>query len=81
MVLWDVYLLPWPNRGGRTLPQRALQLANHKKVHRLVVMCCTVVAYARLRSWLAGDHLVRIYRKVAHCNLPLYCQRYLPHVT
>ncbi|KAL0037384.1 hypothetical protein WJX79_005166 [Trebouxia sp. C0005] len=26
--------------------------------------CPAVAAYAQLRSWLAGDHLVRIYRKV-----------------
>lgn len=67
MVLWDVFLLPWPSRGLRTLAQRAIQLVAHKKGHRLIVICGCVIAYAHLRSWLAGDHLVRIYRKVMPC--------------
>lgn len=65
MALWDVFLMPWPPRAGRTPFQRACQLMHHKKVHRILVISCCVVAYARLRSWLAGDHLVRIYRKVS----------------
>lgn len=31
---------------------------------RLAVLAAAGVAYVRLRGWVAGDHLVRIYRKV-----------------
>ena len=64
MVLWDVFLLPWPVRGRRGAVQRAVQLAATRKAQRLALVSCCVLAYACLRSWLAGDHLVRIYRKV-----------------
>ena len=65
MVLIDVYILPWPRRGSRPLPRHARQLALHRKTIRLAVVVGAVTAYAQLRSWLSGDHLVRIYRKVS----------------
>ena len=64
MVLWDVFLVPWPPKAGRSPVQRANQLLHHKKVHRILLISSCVLCYTRLRSWLAGDHLVRIYRKV-----------------
>ena len=65
MVLIDMYMLPWPRRGSGPWPRHALQLALHRKTIRVVLIGAAVTAYARLRSWLAGDHLVRIYRKVS----------------
>ena len=65
MILIDVYLLPWPRRDHRTCQQHLIQLAKHRKAARLAAVSAAVVAYAKLRSWLAGDHLVRIYRKVS----------------
>ena len=64
MTLLDLCLLPWPRRGPARLCLHAKHLLSHRKVHRLLVMLVSVAAYTRLRSWLAGDHLVRIYRKV-----------------
>lgn len=64
MMLLDLYMLPWPRRGSACLYQHAAHLLRHRKLHRLLLMLLTVLAYAKLRSWLAGDHLVRIYRKV-----------------
>ena len=32
---------------------------------QVAVLLATVATYVRLRSWLAGDQLVRIYRKVS----------------
>ncbi|DBA82648.1 hypothetical protein WJX77_007258 [Trebouxia sp. C0004] len=64
LVLIDIYLLPWPRLSSSSLRHCAAQLACHRKVIRLVAVTAAVAAYAQLRSWLAGDHLVRIYRKV-----------------
>ncbi|KAL0052516.1 hypothetical protein WJX82_003322 [Trebouxia sp. C0006] len=64
LVLIDVYMLPWPRLSSRSLRHHAAQLLCHRKVIRLVAVTAAVAAYAQLRSWLAGDHLVRIYRKV-----------------
>ena len=65
LVLIDMYMLPWPRLSSSSLRHHAAQLACHRKVIRLVAVTAAVVAYAQLRSWLAGDHLVRIYRKVS----------------
>ena len=67
MMLIDVYLLPWPRRGSTSLQRRLMQLASNRKAHRLLLVGGAVTAYAQLRSLLAGDHLVRIYRKVNVC--------------
>ena len=67
MILIDIYILPWPRRGSTSLQQHVGQLASSTKTHRLLVIASAVVAYAKLRSWLAIDHLVSIYRKVTHC--------------
>ena len=32
---------------------------------QVAVLLATVATYVKLRSWLAGDQLVRIYRKVS----------------
>ncbi|KAA6425208.1 MAG: hypothetical protein FRX49_04703 [Trebouxia sp. A1-2] len=64
LVLIDMYILPWPRLSSRSLRHHTAQLACHRKVIRLVAVTAAVAAYAQLRSWLAGDHLVRIYRKV-----------------
>ncbi len=65
LVLIDVYMLPWPRLSSCSLRHQAAQLACHRKVIRLAAVTAAVAAYAQLRSWLAGDHLVRIYRKVS----------------
>lgn len=37
---------------------------------QIAVLLATVATYVKLRSWLAGDQLVRIYRKVSmSCEL------------
>lgn len=64
MMLLDLCLLPWPRRGPACLRLHALRLLTHTKLHRLLSTLASVAAYTKLRSWLAGDHLVRIYRKV-----------------
>lgn len=69
LVLIDTYMLPWPRLSSRSLRHHAAQLACHRKVIRLVAVTAAVAAYAQLRSWLAGDHLVRIYRKVSGCGV------------
>lgn len=76
-MLIDVYLLPWDGSAPGTWQQRPPKLASHPKLHRLAAVTLAVVAYAKLRSWLAGDHLVRIYRKVrqAHKRLDGMLQR------
>ena len=63
-MLLDVCLLPWPRRGAACLRMHVTQLLRHRKVHRLLATLVSVAAYTKLRAWLAGDHLVRIYRKV-----------------
>ena len=43
---------------------------------QVAVLLATVATYVKLRSWLAGDQLVRIYRKVS-----LSCEaQQLPHL-
>lgn len=69
LVLIDMYILPWPRLSSRSLRHHTAQLACHRKVIRLVAVTAAVAAYAQLRSWLAGDHLVRIYRKVSRCGV------------
>ena len=64
MMLLDLYMLPWPRGGTATLMQRVSLLLRHRKLHRMLLMLLALASYAQLRSWLAGDHLVRIYRKV-----------------
>lgn len=68
MMLLDLCLLPWPRRDPAGPQLCASQLLSHRKVHRLLATLVSVVAYTKLRSWLAGDHLVRIYRKVCFSN-------------
>ena len=64
MMLLDLWLLPWPRRGPACLRLHPARLLTHRKLHRLLFTLVSVAAYIKLRSWLAGDHLVRIYRKV-----------------
>lgn len=67
MMLLDLCLLPWPRRGPACLRlhRHAARLLTHRKLHRLLLTLLSLAAYTKLRSWLAGDHLVRIYRKVS----------------
>lgn len=53
MAVYDI-LLARPARG---------------QLIRLPVLAGAAVAYVKLRSWVAGDHLVRIYRKVGETLL------------
>ena len=64
MMLLDLCLLPWPRRGPACLRLHVFRLLTRRKLHRLLLTLASVAAYTKLRSWLAGDHLVRIYRKV-----------------
>lgn len=41
--------------------------ALHAKLLRSLTLAAAVVAYVKGRRWLAGDDLVRIYRKVLAC--------------
>ena len=46
------------------LGQRAWRLLRTRKAARCLVAAATLVVYVRLRSFLAVDQLVRIYREV-----------------
>ena len=57
----------------RALPQRWVTLLQHfgtLRMLRLSVLALAVAMYVWLRMLLAGDHLVRIYRKV-RCETPV----------
>ena len=83
MVCYDVMLAPQQAQssksmaGGRPGPLRRqaskgglpYAIGANPLVMRIALMVAAVLAYVRTRSWLAGDHLVRIYRKVRHCCL------------
>ena len=43
--------------------------ALHAKLLRSFLLAAAVVAYVKGRRWLAGDDLVRIYRKVSLVSL------------
>ena len=49
--------------------------ALHAKLLRSLTLAAAVVAYVKGRRWLAGDDLVRIYRKVLCplCLLAIPC--------
>ena len=53
MVLVDLYH-SWRMKCGRVVHQTI----------RIASCAGLVLLYVKLRAWLAGDHLVRIYRKV-----------------
>ncbi len=71
MALYDVLLgrqhqSAWHAHAAssRSSTQRSDSAGALLQLVRLVLLGCAGVAYVKLRSWLAGDHLVRIYRKV-----------------
>jgi hypothetical protein len=72
MLAFDILLapiepLPPPGVGGdsdrkRVATFRAKQW--RRKMARYAILCLSTLAYIKMRNWVAGDHLVRIYRKV-----------------
>jgi hypothetical protein len=68
MALYDVYLGAFGEDEGseadRSFPAAAWKLLRSRKAARLVALALALLSYVKLRSWVAGDQLVRIYRKV-----------------
>ncbi len=68
MALYDVYLggsgEDEISEGDRSFPAAAWKLLRSRKAARLACLALALFAYVKLRSWVAGDQLVRIYRKV-----------------
>lgn len=72
MLAFDILLapiepLPPPGVSGdsdrkRVATFRAKQW--RRKMARYAILCLSTLAYIKMRNWVAGDHLVRIYRKV-----------------
>lgn len=59
MVLYDIFFDPPP--GDQHRPTNFAS----RKLMRVVLLCGTGLAYVALRSFVAGDQLVRIYRNVS----------------
>ena len=60
---WSALKLP-AHVGGQSRQLHQARRALHAKLLRSCVLAGAVVAYVGGRRWLAGDDLVRIYRKV-----------------
>lgn len=52
------------NDKGHSTAAHPAPSTGERKWLRLLVLCVAGVTYVKMRSWVAGDHLVRIYRKV-----------------
>lgn len=68
MVAFDLLLVPSHSskqqisRDGRW--KEASVRSWRRRVARCFILLAVAISYVKMRSWVAGDHLVRIYRKV-----------------
>lgn len=91
MVFYDVLLTPAamlrrphgqssrpfkPGRHPRPRWKHLVAPLADRLVLRIVVMGAAVLVYVQGRGWLAGDHLVRIFRKVSCPQRPAKLVRY-----
>eukprot|EP00803_Ostreobium_quekettii_P011106 evm.model.scf_344.3 EVM.evm.TU.scf_344.3 scf_344:28738-43688(+) len=64
MLVADFFLSPacahGPPAGGKNVVQNRMRRA----LRRALLLAFVGVMYVKARSWVAGDHIVRIYRKV-----------------
>lgn len=73
MALYEAFMVPFPKpdhslEGCSTherLFSRLKQLLSSRKLARILVVGSAVLCYVTMRSFLATDQLVRIYRKVS----------------
>lgn len=64
MLAYDVLLVPLQPAISSKTPWSLTQVLSHRKWRRMAMAAITAVAYVNMRSSIAVDQLVRIYRKV-----------------